>query len=279
MLTGDYLIRPDFAAGAEILASLLMGALLAFATYRSGTAYGLAFGLGALVTVILAAWLAYARWGWLIDPVLPVVSLAAVYATGTIFLRFSIERERNQIRHAFARYMSPAQVEKLAADPASLELGGEDRTLTLLFADVRSFAEHSEGMDAQQLTRFVIDLFTPLSDTILRNNGTIDKFIGDAVMAFWNAPLADPKHAANACRAALTMLSDLNSINERRRSNRLPTDCDGYRSQHRRLLRGEFWLHAAVRLFGDRERRQSCVTLREPHEVLRTAHRRWANHG
>ena len=221
MLTGDYLIRPDFAAGAEILASLLVGALLAFATYRSGTAYGLAFGLGALVTVILAAWLAYARWGWLIDPVLPVVSLAAVYATGTIFLRFSIERERNQIRHAFARYMSPAQVEKLAADPASLELGGEDRTLTLLFADVRSFAEHSEGMDAQQLTRFVIDLFTPLSDTILRNNGTIDKFIGDAVMAFWNAPLADPKHAANACRAALTMLSDLNSINERRRSNRL----------------------------------------------------------
>ena len=140
---------------------------------------------------------------------------------GTIFLRFSVERERNQIRHAFARYMSPAQVEKLAADPASLELGGEDRTLTLLFADVRSFAEHSEGMDAQQLTRFVIDLFTPLSDTILRNNGTIDKFIGDAVMAFWNAPLADPKHAANACRAALTMLSDLNSINERRRSNRL----------------------------------------------------------
>jgi adenylate cyclase len=94
--------------------------------------------------------------------------------------------------------------------------------LTLMFADVRGFAGHSEGMDAQQLTRFVIDLFTPLSDTILRNNGTIDKFIGDAVMAFWNAPLADPNHAVNACRAALAMLSDLKLINDRRRLNDIP---------------------------------------------------------
>lgn len=74
-------------------------------------------------------------------------------------------------------------------------------------------------MDAQHLTRFGIDLFTPLSDTILRNNGTIDKFIGDAVMAFWNAPLSDPDHAAKACRAALAMLSDLKSLNARRLSN------------------------------------------------------------
>lgn len=218
MLTGDYLVRPDFAAGAEILVSLLIGALLAWSTYRSGAVYGFAFGLGALITVVAAAWFAYVGWGWLIDPVLPVATLGAVYASGTIFLRFIVERERNQIRHAFGRYMSPAQVEKLAADPASLELGGEDRTLTLLFADVRGFAEHSEGMDAQQLTRFVIDLMTPLSDTILRNNGTIDKFIGDAVMAFWNAPLTDPGHAANACRAALTMLNDIEVINARRSS-------------------------------------------------------------
>lgn len=219
MLTGDYLVRPDFAAGAEVLASLVMSVLLAWATYRSGAAYGLAIGLGVLTTVISAAWLAYARLGWLIDPVLPVSSIAAVYASATIFLRFSIENERNQIRHAFGRYMSPAQVEKLAADPDSLQLGGEDRTLTLLFADVRSFAAHSEGMDAQQLTRFVIDLFTPLTDTILRNSGTIDKFIGDAVMAFWNAPLSDPDHASNACRAALAMMSDLEAINVRRRAD------------------------------------------------------------
>jgi adenylate cyclase len=218
MLTNAYVVRPDFAAGAEILASTLMGALLAWAVFRSGALIGLVLGAGTIGIVIAAAWMGFTKWGWLIDPVLPVASLAAIYISGTSFLRFSIERERNRIRYAFGRYMSPAQVERLAADPGKLELGGEDRTLTVLFADVRGFTRHVEGMDAQSLTRFVIDLFSPLSQTIMDNRGTIDKFIGDAVMAFWNAPLDDRDHASNACRAAVKMLSALEALNARRRA-------------------------------------------------------------
>jgi len=82
--------------------------------------------------------------------------------------------------------------------------------------DQRGFAAHSEGLDAQNLARFVIDLFTPVTNTILRSNGTIDKFIGDAVMAFWNAPLPNPDHATNACRAALAIMADIADMNARR---------------------------------------------------------------
>jgi adenylate cyclase len=219
MLTGDYLNRPDFADGMELMVALAMGALLGWAIFTSGAIVGLVIAVSALTAAIGFAYFGYRSWGWLIDPVLPVMTLAAVYAAGTSFLRFSVERDRNRIRHAFGRYLAPAQVEKLAADPSSLELGGEDRTLTLLFADVRGFAGHSEGLDAQQLTRFIIDLFKPLSEAILRNKGTIDKFIGDAVMAFWNAPLTDADHARNACRAALEMLVELETINQRRVSS------------------------------------------------------------
>ena len=87
------------------------------------------------------------------------------------------------------------------------------REVTLLFADVRGFSRISEGMDAEALIRFMNKLFTPLSEVILEKRGTIDKFMGDAVMAFWNAPLADPQHAANACRAALAMQAELGRMN------------------------------------------------------------------
>jgi adenylate cyclase len=104
-------------------------------------------------------------------------------------------------------------VDELANSPDKLRLGGEMREVTLLFADVRRFSQISEGLDAEQLIRFVNRLFTPLTETILNHRGTIDKFMGDAVMAFWNAPVSDTEHAKNACRAALAMLEDLARLN------------------------------------------------------------------
>ncbi len=107
-------------------------------------------------------------------------------------------------------------VEELAADPSRLKLGGETRDVTLLFADVRGFSRLSEGMDAETLIAFVNRLFTPMSEIILDHRGTIDKFMGDAVMAFWNAPVADPAHAAHACRAALAMQARMIRLNRRK---------------------------------------------------------------
>jgi adenylate cyclase len=110
--------------------------------------------------------------------------------------------------------VAPPLVDELARNHDKLKLGGEMREVTLLFADVRGFSRISEGMDAEALISFVNKLFTPLSEVILEKRGTIDKFMGDAVMAFWNAPVADPQHAANACRAALAMQAEIKRMNQ-----------------------------------------------------------------
>src|SRR5205085_2753331 len=107
--------------------------------------------------------------------------------------------------------------ERLAADPSRLKLGGETRNMTFLFCDVRGFTTISEGYkrDPQALTRLINHFLTPMTDAILGARGTIDKYMGDCIMAFWNAPLDDAEHPVNACRAALAMRGELTRLNQR----------------------------------------------------------------
>ncbi|MEZ5775481.1 MAG: adenylate/guanylate cyclase domain-containing protein [Hyphomicrobiaceae bacterium] len=213
ILEGTHLRRPDFILGAELFYLLVFGGLLGALVYRSGAAAGAALGALSLIGVGATSWLAFSRLGWLVDPVYPSLSITLLYIAGTVYLYLRTENERRRVRSAFSHYMAPAMVEELARRPDKLRLGGENRHMTLLFADVRGFTTLSEGLDAQSLTRFVNRLFSPLSNEILANRGTIDKYMGDAVMAFWNAPLDDPAHARNACRAALAMLKALERLN------------------------------------------------------------------
>jgi adenylate cyclase len=214
ILQGSFLLRPDFAKPAELLYILVLGVLIAFLIYRLGAAGSAVLGGIAVATVIAVSWYAFDALGWLVDPVYPAIALTAVYLAGTLFVFLRTERERNRVRHAFGHYMAPALVEQLADDPSRLKLGGETRDMTLLFSDVRGFTTISEGLDAEELTRFLNTLFTPLSNIILEEQGTIDKFMGDAVMAFWNAPLDDSEHATHACRAALRMMDEMKTLNE-----------------------------------------------------------------
>jgi adenylate cyclase len=169
--------------------------------------------MAAISLVAAGSWLAFARGGYLFDPVYPALSVLAVYLAGSLISFIKTETDRARVKRAFGHYLAAPLVEELAADPSRLKLGGETREVTLLFADVRGFSRLSEGMDAETLIRFVNRLFTPLSEVILDHRGTIDKFMGDAVMAFWNAPVPDPSHAANACRAALAMQARLDRMN------------------------------------------------------------------
>jgi adenylate cyclase len=149
------------------------------------------------------------------------------YAAIVTFLIYSLltytsyaraEAQRQEVRTAFSRYLSPTLVEQLADDPSRLQLGGEDRYMTLLFADVEHFTAISEQYDARSLTRLVNRFFTPMTDAILNWKGTVDKYMGDCIMAFWNAPLDDPQHAHNACLAALEMQERLIPLNQELRA-------------------------------------------------------------
>jgi adenylate cyclase len=129
------------------------------------------------------------------------------------------EAQRRQIKNAFGRYLSPDLVGELAENPGRLVLGGETREMTILFSDVRGFTSISETFktDPQGLTRLMNRFLTPLSDAILEKRGTIDKYMGDAIMAFWNAPLDDKDHAKHACEAGLAMIERLGVVNAERK--------------------------------------------------------------
>jgi adenylate cyclase len=214
ILQGSFLQRPDFATPAELLYILVLGLLIALLIYRLGAAGSAVLGGIAVATVIAVSWYTFDAFGWLVDPIYPAIALTAIYLAGTLFVFLRTERERNRVRHAFGHYMAPALVERLADDPSRLKLGGETRDMTLLFSDVRGFTAISEGLDAEELTAFLNSLFTPLSKIILEERGTIDKFMGDAVMAFWNAPLDDSEHAKHACQAALRIMKEMPGLNE-----------------------------------------------------------------
>jgi adenylate cyclase len=215
ILSGAFLLRPDFATAAELLYILVLGVLIAFLIYRMGAAGSAVLGGLAVAAVIGVSWYAFDAFGWLVDPIYPAAALTAIYLAGTLFVFLRTERERNRVRHAFSHYMAPALVERLADDPSRLKLGGETRDMTLLFSDVRGFTAISESLDAEELTRFLNSLFTPLSNIICEEQGTIDKFMGDAVMAFWNAPLEDSAHPSHACNAALRIMREMEGLNAR----------------------------------------------------------------
>jgi len=220
ILADRQLTRPHLALGIEVLAGLALGLLMILLVPRLGTLPVLALGFLMAVATWQAGWMLFARYRLLIDTVYPLLAGFSVFLTLAFLNYWREERQRHEIRAAFQHYLAPALVEKLADHPSLLRLGGETRDLTVLFSDMRDFTPVAESMkgDPQALTALMNRLLTPLSDAITQEGGTIDKYMGDAVMAFWNAPLDVPDHAAHAARAALAMrrrLRDLNAARQR----------------------------------------------------------------
>jgi adenylate cyclase len=203
MLRGEFIDRPDYA----------LALMLAIILPRVSARAAIAIGALTVLIVIADAWVTFRYGGLLLDPSYTASSLAFITAAVTSYTYQSVEAQRGAIRSAFARYLAPAVVEELIANPERLELGGEERDLTLMFCDVRNFTAISEDLTPSQLTRFVNELLSPLSEIILAHRGTIDKYMGDAIMAFWNAPLDDEDHATNACGAAVRMIEKMEELN------------------------------------------------------------------
>jgi len=176
--------------------------------------------LGALAGLGLAggSWYFFSQHSILIDATFPLLATFLVYLTLTFINYFREQLQRRRIRSAFGQYLSPSLVDRLAHSHETLTLGGEDRDMTIMFSDVRGFTTISEMYkdDPQGLTTLMNNFLTPMTDAIIEKNGTIDKYIGDAIMAFWNAPLHDATHEVNACAAALEMLARVDRLNEQR---------------------------------------------------------------
>ncbi|MFH2204470.1 MAG: adenylate/guanylate cyclase domain-containing protein [Elusimicrobiota bacterium] len=210
----QFLRRPVWANLIEFYTLLLLGIVLIAITSRLGAAMSAVIAGAGIAAAGGASWYAFTEKSLLLDPVFPSIVVFAVYISSSLINYLRTEAERKHIQLAFGRYMSPALVEQLARDSSKLELGGETREMTLMFSDIRGFTTISEQFDAHGLTQFINAYLTPMTNIVLDHKGTIDKYMGDCIMAFWNAPLTDEQHAANACRAALSMRERLLELNE-----------------------------------------------------------------
>ena len=208
----------------ELAVGITLGLILVTSAAYLGYVWN-AVLLKILTTAIVAAgFYLFRNNGYLIDYTWPLMA-AFLPWVGAIFMRFVMEfKLKMQIKKQFGTYLAPALVEKLQKNPGLLQLGGDERELSIMFTDVRGFTAISEhyGKNVQGLTGIMNRYMTAMTKAILANDGTLDKYIGDAQMAFWNAPLDNPNHAKDAAKTALSMLKELDAFNEEIKKEGIP---------------------------------------------------------
>jgi len=224
ILTGNFLNRPDFAHGLEVVASLLLGLLLIWLLPKWGSIWCAVLTVCAIGGVIGGAWYAFDVYKWLLDPIYFSLVILIIYLTQSLLIYLATEAERARVRGAFGMYLSPALVEQLASDPEQLKLGGEMKDISIMFCDVRGFTSISELYDPEGLTQLINKFLTPMTQVIMDRMGTIDKYMGDCIMAFWNAPVDVPTHVTDACNSALVMFEKLEELNQELENEAISND-------------------------------------------------------
>lgn len=216
ILTNQMLVRPNYAIAVELLTILVVGLIAIAAVPLLSASWAFFFAALIVIAYVGGSYGAFHEYRLLIDPVFPSFTVITLFIILATFNYLREEKKRREIRSAFGQYVSPDLVSQLADQPEGLTLGGETRELSILFSDVRGFTAISESFkeNPQGLTDLMNQFLTVLSNSILKFNGTIDKFMGDAVMAFWNAPVPHENHAISSCEAALEMLENVDLLNK-----------------------------------------------------------------
>ncbi len=213
ILTGDHLERPDWSEALETYIAFAMALAVTLAAVLAGPLTAFLVGGLLAAALIVGSWLAFEKLGLLLDPIYAVGMGLALHFALTTFRYLVTDRDKRFVRRAFGRYVSSSVLAQLERDPGALRLGGEERELTILFMDIRGFTTISHSLAPTKLVEFLNRLLGKLSEDIVAEQGAIDKYIGDSIMAFWNAPLDVPDHPRRACLAALRMRESLAAMN------------------------------------------------------------------
>ena len=224
LLTGKYLFRHSQADTYEILFMGLLGLLMIILIPRTSVLLSVPLLIFVLGGISYASFLAYTNKGFLIDPSFAVLYIFLIWSHSTYNNFATQSRLRKQIKKQFEHYLDPGMVKKLQKNPSLLKLGGETKTMTFMFSDIRGFTPISEKYkgNPEGLTKLINRFLTSMTDIIIKNGGTIDKFMGDCIMAFWNAPLDNDKHREMAVKSAMEMQIELALLNVQLVAEELP---------------------------------------------------------
>ena len=224
LLTEEYLSRPAEADTYEIVFMAVLGLLMILLVPRVSVLFSVPLLFFVLGGISYASYYAYVSKGWLVDPSWAVLYIFLIWSH-TTFNNFATQsRLRKQIKKQFEHYLDPGMVKKLQKDPTLLKLGGETKTMTFLFSDIRGFTPISEQYknNPAGLTKLINRFLTRMTDIIIKNGGTIDKFMGDCIMAFWNAPIENTEHEDCAIQSAIDMQKELAILNAELKAEDLP---------------------------------------------------------
>ena len=214
MLDGDIKKKPPYVVGAEVVILAAVGISLALLVPMLSALWATLVSLAGFALVV---GLNLALWGYA-DIALPLASsllmIVAIYTIDMAYGYFVESRSKRQFTDLFGQYVPPELVDQMAEDPEKYDMQGREEFLSVLFADVRGFTGISESMSARDLSAYINDYLTAMSLVIRNRRGTLDKYIGDAIMAFWGAPVEDPEHARNAVLTALEMQKRAKSLSE-----------------------------------------------------------------
>ena len=214
ILDQKFLTRPDIAPGIEkVMMTVAVLLLLSLVPFLSALRLGIV-GVALSLIIVAISWIAFSQYGILIDPTYPLLTLIVIFLLAILLMYALTEREKIFVRNAFQQYLAPDLLNRLEKNPDMLRLGGEIRHMTILFMDIRGFTPISEKLTPEELVTFLNTLLSPLTEVILKHEGTIDKYIGDSIMAFWNAPLDVADHPTKAAKAALEMMRVAEKLNK-----------------------------------------------------------------
>lgn len=201
---------------------LLLSLVVAGATFWRGASGGATAALLLLGGTLVGAWFAFGAGRLHVPVVAPTLAIVFSFLGATSYISVVEGKDKRMLRSAFGKYVSPAVVDQLVADPSRLRLGGEKRTISVLFSDLAGFTSLSETLDPERLLSLLNRYLDEMANIVLEEGGTLDKYIGDAVMALYGAPATQPDHAVRACRTALRMQRRLTELNHEWSSDRLP---------------------------------------------------------
>jgi adenylate cyclase len=222
LIDGDVLRRPEWMTVVDIALLVALGLALTWLLPRLGVTRGALLALGTAAAYLFVANYLFQAEGLWLNVVYPSILVALLFASTTLVHYFSTESEKRYLKTAFQHYVPPAVVDDIVADADRLRLGGEKRELTVLFSDIRGFTAMSETLTPEDLVKLLNVYFTEMTNKVFEHKGSLDKYIGDAIMAVFGAPLAEPQHAQLACRTALDMIKSLAELKAQWQRDGLP---------------------------------------------------------
>jgi adenylate cyclase len=222
ILKQDFLVRPTLAGAIDILVIIIIGVILALVLPRLKALWAIGFTLLAVSSYVFLNLYLFEEMRIWINLVYPSTTGILTYTGITVFRYMTEEREKRKVRGAFERYVDSSVVEEVLKAPDKLKLGGEEKELTALFTDIRGFTTISEQLSPEAIARLLNEYLTAMTNIVMEHGGTLDKFMGDAVMAFYGAPIDQPDHPVRACRTALDMMSRLKALQQKWEKDGLP---------------------------------------------------------